>query len=59
LDNSGLARRLGKREQTVANQLTKIYRKFDEWRGIEGGIPASTRAALIAELAPYLAPGKT
>jgi len=59
LDNSGLARRLGKREQTVANQLTKIYRKFDEWRGIEGIAPASTRAALIAELAPYLAPGKT
>ena len=54
LDNAGLARRLGKRQQTVANQLTRIYRKFDEWRGVEGDTPASTRAALIAELAPYL-----
>lgn len=49
LDNAGLARRLGKRQQTVANQISSIYRKFDEWRGF----PAS-RAALIAEFAPYL-----
>ncbi|MFQ5615942.1 MAG: CRISPR-associated ring nuclease [Anaerolineales bacterium] len=56
LDNAGLARRLGKREQTVANQLTRIYRKFDEWRGFHSsGGSVGTRAALIAEFAPYLA----
>lgn len=55
LDNAGLARRLGKREQTVANQLTVIYRKFDEWRGFPAGGVTISRAALIAEFAPYLA----
>jgi CRISPR-associated protein Csx14 len=60
LNNKQLARRLAKSEQTVANQLTKIYRKFDEWR--EFPVPsessAVSRAALIAEFAPYLE-GKT
>jgi CRISPR-associated protein Csx14 len=55
LDNAAIARRLGKSEQTVANQLTRIYRAFEAWRG---GVPsrgASSRAAFIAEFAPYLA----
>lgn len=54
LNNKQLAQRLGKREQTVANQLTKIYRKFDEWREFPTGSSAASRAALIAEFAPYL-----
>ncbi|MCL4871738.1 MAG: CRISPR-associated protein Csx14 [Anaerolineae bacterium] len=55
LDNSGLAQKLGKREQTIANQLTEVYRKFEEWWGVPGAGIAGTRAVLIAELAPYLA----
>jgi CRISPR-associated protein Csx14 len=58
LNNKQLARRLAKSEQTVANQLTKIYRKFDEWREFPTGSSAASRAALIAEFAPYLE-GKT
>lgn len=54
LDNAGLARRLHKSERTIANQLTSIYRKFDEWRQFPAG-PGGNRAALIAEFAPYLA----
>lgn len=53
LDNAELARRLHKSERTVANQLTNIYRKLDEWRGFPAE-PGRGRAALIAELAPYL-----
>ncbi|BCX02766.1 MAG: hypothetical protein KatS3mg053_0704 [Candidatus Roseilinea sp.] len=51
LDNAALARRLSLSEQTVANHLSKIYRKFGEWRGEAGG----SRAALIAEFAGHLA----
>ncbi|GAB4282331.1 MAG: hypothetical protein Kow0080_36210 [Candidatus Promineifilaceae bacterium] len=51
LDNAGLAQRLGKREQTVANQLTQIYRKFEEWQGFQG---TGTRSVLLAVLRPYV-----
>ncbi|MCS7062139.1 MAG: CRISPR-associated ring nuclease [Anaerolineae bacterium] len=51
LDNAALARRLHLSEQTIANHLSKIYRKFGEWRGSSGG----SRAALIAEFSSYLA----
>ncbi|MFN4293821.1 MAG: CRISPR-associated ring nuclease [Thermoflexales bacterium] len=51
LDNAALAQRLHLSEQTIANHLTKIYRKFGEWRGAAGG----SRAALIAEFAGHLA----
>lgn len=54
LDNAGLARRLNKSERTIANQLTGIYRKLDQWRGFPAA-GGSSRVALIAELAPYLA----
>lgn len=53
LDNAGLARRLNKSERTIANQLTSIYRKLDQWRGFPTDA-GRNRAALIAELAPYL-----
>ncbi len=60
LNNKQLARRLAKGEQTVANQLTKIYRKFDEWREFPAPSESSaaSRGALIGEFAPYLE-GKT
>ncbi len=51
-DNAGLAKALNKQEQTIANQLSRIYRKFDEWRELPAG--SATRSALIAEFAPYL-----
>jgi CRISPR-associated protein Csx14 len=51
LDNVALAQRLCLSEQTIANHLSKIYRKFGEWRGTPGG----SRAALIAEFAGHLA----
>ncbi len=53
LDNSSIAAKLHKKERTVANQLTPIYSKFDEWLGF----PDVTvdRSILIAELAPYFA----
>ncbi len=51
LDNAALAQRLHLSEQTIANHLTKVYRKFGEWRGKAGG----NRAALIAEFAGHLA----
>lgn len=51
LDNAGLAQRLGKKEQTVANQLTQIYRKFEEWQGFQG---AGSRSVLLATLRPYV-----
>lgn len=56
LDNAGLARELGKSEQTVANQLTAVYRKFDEWQGWQGD-GVSTRAALVAVLRPFVGEG--
>lgn len=53
MDNVGLARELGKREQTVANQLTAVYRKFEEWQGYDSN-PVNTRAALVAVLRPFV-----
>lgn len=52
LDNAAIARRLGKSEHTVANQLTRIYRAFDQWRGLPIGKAGASRAAFIAEFAP-------
>jgi CRISPR-associated protein Csx14 len=56
LDNAGLARQLGKREQTVANQLTAVYRRFEEWRGFSSG-SSGTRARLVAVLRPFVGEG--
>ncbi len=52
LDNAAIARRLGKSEHTVANQLTQIYRAFEEWQGERGIVGMANRAAFIAEFAP-------
>ena len=54
LDNAAIARRLGKRAKTVANQLTRVYAKLHEWRGFRTDVPVS-RAVLIAEFAGYFA----
>ncbi len=53
LDNATIATRLGKQEQTVANQLHGIYEKLREWLGF----PAYNidRNVLIAQFAPYYA----
>lgn len=53
LDNATIATRLGKQEQTVANQLHGIYEKLREWLGF----PAYNidRNVLIAQFAPYFA----
>lgn len=56
LDNAGLARKLGKSEQTVANQLTAVYKKFAEWQGLGSG-GAETRAGLVAVLRPFVGEG--
>jgi len=56
LDNAGLARELGKGEQTVANQLTAVYKKFEEWQGWELDA-VNTRAALVAVLRPFVGEG--
>lgn len=56
LDNAGLARQLGKSEQTVANQLTAVYKKFEEWQGL-GGSSVGTRGVLVAALRPYVGEG--
>jgi CRISPR-associated protein Csx14 len=56
LDNAGLARLLNKREQTVANQLTAVYKKFEEWQGLGSG-SSGTRAGLVAVLRPYVGEG--
>lgn len=53
LDNAAIARRLNKREQTVANQLTGAYRKLYEFLEFPEREP--DRAVLIATLAPYFA----
>lgn len=47
LDNAALARRLGKSQRTVANQLSQVYRACEEWLGM----PVN-RAVFIAEFAP-------
>ncbi len=49
LDNAEIARRLHKSEHTIANQLTRIYRAFEEWRGAHTGKAGASRAAFIAE----------
>ncbi|MDT8897625.1 CRISPR-associated ring nuclease [Thermanaerothrix sp. 4228-RoL] len=59
LDNAAIARRLGKSEHTVANQLTRIYRAFDDWRGAYSGKAGASRAAFIAEFAPLFSKGDT
>ncbi|MCS7051617.1 MAG: CRISPR-associated protein Csx14 [Thermomicrobium sp.] len=51
LDNAAIARRLGRSERTVANQLSAVYAKLDDWLGFPG--PPATRPVLVAELAPY------
>jgi CRISPR-associated protein Csx14 len=53
LDNTTIAAKLRKTERTVANQLTSVYNKLNEWLGF----PDVTvgRSILIAELAPYFA----
>ncbi len=53
LDNAAIAAALGKREQTVANQLREVYAKLREWLGHpEENVG---RSVLIAEFAPYFA----
>jgi CRISPR-associated protein Csx14 len=54
LDNAALARQLHRSEKTIANQLTSVYEKLQEWRGFREDIPVS-RAVLVAEFAPYFA----
>ena len=54
LDNAAIAKRLGKAEKTVANQLTSVYAKLHEWRGFRTDVPVS-RAVLVAEFAMYFA----
>lgn len=52
-DNATIAARLGKQEQTVANQLHTVYQKLQEWLDY----PAYNidRNVLIAQFAPYFA----
>lgn len=57
LDNAAIARRLGKSEHTVANQLTQIYRTFEEWQGAHGERGSASRAAFIAEFASLFGQG--
>lgn len=52
MDNAALAKNLHKQEQTIANQLSRIYQKFDDWRELPQG--TANRSALIAEFAPQL-----
>jgi CRISPR-associated protein Csx14 len=54
LDNSAIARQLGKAEKTVTNQFTSVYAKLHEWRGFRTDVPVS-RAVLVAEFAMYFA----
>lgn len=51
LDNATIARRLHRSTRTVANQLTSVYAKLQDWLGFHG--PPPSRALLVAELAPY------
>ncbi len=51
LDNTAIARQLGRSPRTVANQLTAVYSKLEEWLGFAG--PPANRALLLAELVPY------
>lgn len=54
-DNAAIAQHLNKQERTVANQMTSIYAKLDEWLGFPDY--RVERSILIAELAPYFALG--
>lgn len=54
LGNAAIARRLGKSESTVANQLTSVYAKLHKWRGFRSDVPVS-RAVLVRELSTYFA----
>jgi len=58
LDNAAIARRLGKKTKTVANQLTEVYKKLHEWRGYRTDVPVS-RSVLVAEFAGYFATERT
>lgn len=51
--NAAIANRLGKKEQTIANQLHSVYEKMHEWLGF----PSYNvdRNVLIAQFAPYFA----
>jgi CRISPR-associated protein Csx14 len=51
LDNATIARRLGRSQRTVANQLSQVYAKLGEWLGVDS--PPASRPMLLAELAPY------
>jgi CRISPR-associated protein Csx14 len=53
LDNAAIARQLHKSEATVANQLTSVYAKLNEFLGFPARAP--DRVSLVAELAPYFA----
>ena len=50
-DNTAIAKQLIKQERTVANQLTSIYGKLQEW--LDYPEHKVDRRTLIAELAPY------
>ncbi|MDR7554067.1 MAG: CRISPR-associated ring nuclease [Armatimonadota bacterium] len=51
LDNAAIARRLHRSVRTVANQLTAVYAKLQDWSGFQG--PPAGRGLLVAEFAPY------
>ncbi len=53
LDNAAIARRLNKRERTVANQLTSAYGKLNEFLGFPERAP--DRAVLVATVGLYFA----
>jgi CRISPR-associated protein Csx14 len=57
LDNVTIACRLGRSQRTVANQLTAVYGKLQEWLGFAG--PPATRPLLLSELVPYFELVKT
>jgi len=48
-----VAKRLAKSEQTVANQLSDIYAKLEEW--LEYPDTKVDRSKLMAEFSPYFA----
>lgn len=53
LSNGEIATSLHKREQTVANQLSEIYGKLEEWLGFPD--TKVDRSKLMAEFSPYFA----
>jgi CRISPR-associated protein Csx14 len=50
LSTTAITGQLHKKQQIVANQLTKVFEKFTEWRG---SWESPDRAQLVAEFAPY------